>query len=386
MAHSATVMEKPRERPEPATARPRSTAAAISRRLVSLDAFRGAVIAGMLVVNNVPWTGATPRQLMHAPWGQGATFTDMILPWFVLAMGVAVPQSHAAAGPAWFRVWRIVRRAALLVTLGVMIDSLEAHQLALDIDVLQLIGLSYLVAASLGALPMAARLAAAAALLGGHTFLLERVAAPGQAAGVLGEGHNIVQYLNDTYLARYHLAGLISVAPASALALIGGAAGQLLRRGIRGRHPAAIAAVVGCGGAAIAAAGWLWAPALPFSKALWTASYALLAAGLGLVILAVFFAVADVAGWRRPVAPLAVLGVNPIVAYVVPIVFKLLILDAWQARTAAGAFVSLQSAIIASLAARVGTVPMLWLYTGAYVVVWWLLLVPLYRARIYVRV
>src|SRR5579859_4913041 len=176
-----------------------------ARRLVSLDAFRGAVIAGMLVVNNVPWTTATPRQLMHAPWGQGVTFTDMILPWFVLAMGVVVPQSHAAHGAVWLRIWRIVRRAALLVALGVMIDSLEAHQLALNIDVLQLIGLSYLVAASLGALPMAARLAAAAALLGGHTFLLERVAAPGQAAGVLGEGHNIVQYLNDTYLARDHL-------------------------------------------------------------------------------------------------------------------------------------------------------------------------------------
>src|SRR5215472_17833150 len=86
-----------------------------NRRLVSLDAFRGAVIAGMLVVNNVPWNSATPRQLMHAAWGQGVTFTDMILPWFVLAMGVAVTQSHAARGPSWLRIWRVVRRAVLLV-------------------------------------------------------------------------------------------------------------------------------------------------------------------------------------------------------------------------------------------------------------------------------
>src|SRR5579864_5680631 len=150
-----------------------------TRRLVSLDAFRGAVIAGMLVVNNVPWTAATPRQLMHAAWGQGVTFTDMILPWFVLAMGVAVPQGFAAHGSAWLRIWRVVRRAVLLVTLGVLLNSLEARQLTLNIDVLQLIGLSYLVAAALGGLPLAARLGIAAGLLGGYASLLAFIPVPG---------------------------------------------------------------------------------------------------------------------------------------------------------------------------------------------------------------
>jgi predicted acyltransferase len=365
-----------------------------SRRLVSLDAFRGAVIAGMLVVNNVPWTSATPRQLMHAPWGQGVTFTDMILPWFVLAMGVAVPQSHAVHGPVWLRIWRVVRRAVVLVALGVLIDSLEAQQLALNIDVLQLIGLSYLVAATLGGLPIVARLAVAAALLGGHAALLAFVPVPGSAPGLLREGHNIVQYLNDTYLTSYHVSGLLSVAPASALALIGGAAGEVLRRGVlwglpekrRAIRPVAAMAVVGVGGLALAAAGWAWGTVLPLSKPLWTPSYALLAGGFGLALLAVFYALADVAGWHAVAAPLAVLGMNAIVAYVVPVLFKLLVLDAWHARTAAGAFVSLESAIIASLVARVGTVPALWLYTGAYLALWWLVLVPLYRARIFVRV
>lgn len=358
-----------------------------TRRLVSLDAFRGAVIGGMLVVNNVPWTSATPRQLMHAPWGQGVTLTDMILPWFVLAMGVAVPQSRAAHGGEWLRMWRVVRRAALLVGLGVLLDSLEARQLVFNVDVLQLIGLSYLVAAALAGFPMAARLGVAATLLGGHAALLTFVPVPGSAPGILREGHNIVQYLNDTYLTRYHVSGLLSVGPASALALIGGAAGEVLRRGVRWAiPPVAAAAAVGLGGLALAAAGWTWGAVLPLSKPLWTASYALLAGGFGLALLAVFYALADVADWHAIAAPLAVLGVNAIVAYVVPILFKLLVLDAWHARTAAGAFVSLESAIIASLVARVGTVPALWLYTGAYVLLWWLVLVPLYRARIFVRV
>lgn len=365
-----------------------------TRRLVSLDAFRGAVIAGMLVVNNIPWTSATPRQLMHAAWGQGVTFTDMILPWFVLAMGVAVPQSHAAHGSMWVRIWRVVRRAVVLIALGVLTDSLEARRLTLSVDVLQLIGLSYLVAAALGGLPIGARLAASAALLSGYAGLLAFVPVPGSAPGVLREGHNIVQYLNDAYLTRYHAAGLLSVVPASALALIGGAAGEVLRRGVlwglpgerRAIPPVAAMAVVGLGGFALAVAGFAWGTVLPLSKPLWTPSYVLLAGGFGLALLAVFYTLADVAGWHPVAVPLAVLGVNAIVAYVVPILFKLLVLDAWHAHTAAGAFVSLESAIIASLIAWVGTVPALWLYTGAYLAVWWLVLVSLYRARIFVRV
>lgn len=368
--------------------------ATTTRRLVSLDAFRGAVIAGMLVVNNVPWNSATPRQLMHAPWGQGVTFTDMILPWFVLAMGVALPQSHAARGSIWWRAWRIVRRAATLIAFGVLIDSLEARRLLVTIDVLQLLGLSYLVAAPLGGLSMGARLGIAGALLAGHAAVLALVPVPGSAPGVLREGHNIVQYLNDAHLSRYHLAGLLSVAPASALALIGGVAGDVLRRGVgasgrgdpRGIPPTAAAVYVAFGGFALAAGGWGWGAYLPLSKALWTSSYALFAGGFGLGLLALFYALADVVGWRTAAAPLAVLGVNAIVAYVVPILFKLLVLDAWRAHTAAGALVSLESAIIASFVARFGAAHALWIYTGGYVLLWWLVLVPLYRARIFVRV
>jgi predicted acyltransferase len=363
------------------------------RRLVSLDAFRGVVIAGMLVVNNVPWNPATPRQLMHAPWGQGVTFTDMILPWFVLAMGVALPQSPAVHALNGARGWRILRRAAVLIALGVLIDSLETRHVLVTIDVLQLLGLTYLVAAPLTGLPVGARLLTAAVLLAGHAAVLTLVPVPGSAPGVLQDGHNIVQYLNDTYFARYHVAGLLSVAPSAALALIGGVAGEVLRHGAgsngrgdpRGMRPAAVLSVA-FGGFALAAGGWAWGTTLPLSKALWTSSYALFAGGAGLVLLALCYTLADVAGWRAAAAPLAVLGVNAIVAYVLPILFKLLVLDAWRARTAAGASVTLESAIIAAFTARFGNAPTLWLYTGGYLLLWWLVLVPFYRARIFVRV
>ncbi len=58
------------------------------------------MIASMLLVNNMIWNADTPRQLMHAPWAHGVTFTDMILPWFVFTMGVAIPLSGVGLDPS----------------------------------------------------------------------------------------------------------------------------------------------------------------------------------------------------------------------------------------------------------------------------------------------
>src|SRR5271154_772492 len=62
-----------------------------SGRLLSLDVFRGATIAAMMLVNN-PGSGHVFEQLDHAPWN-GWTFTDVIFPFFLWIAGVAVPLS-----------------------------------------------------------------------------------------------------------------------------------------------------------------------------------------------------------------------------------------------------------------------------------------------------
>src|SRR6059058_1520236 len=60
-------------------------------RLESLDIFRGATIAMMLLVNN-PGTGHTYIPLEHAEWN-GWTPTDLVFPFFLFIMGVAIPFS-----------------------------------------------------------------------------------------------------------------------------------------------------------------------------------------------------------------------------------------------------------------------------------------------------
>ena len=63
-----------------------------SERLISLDAFRGIAISGMILVNNPgSWTYVYP-QLRHAKW-HGVTFTDLIFPFFLFIIGVAMTLS-----------------------------------------------------------------------------------------------------------------------------------------------------------------------------------------------------------------------------------------------------------------------------------------------------
>ncbi len=357
------------------------------RRLLSLDAFRGFVIAGMLLVNNMIWNAATPRQFMHAPWGRGVTFTDLILPWFVFALGVAVPLSSATAwGARPARVQstlRILRRVLVLVALGVALTSVEARRFTVGMGVLQLLGLSYAVAAALGRTPVWARLAAAGALLGGYGGLLLLAPVPGYGAGVFLDQHNIIRYLDDAYLGRRGLAGVLSVAPAGALALLGTLAGSLLCA--RRLRPAAKAAVFLAAGAALAAGGLAWARELPLSKDLWTPSYALVSAGTGWLLVGLCYLAFDVARWRALGTPFAVFGANAIAAYVAPILVMQVLKD-WYVPAAGGAAVSLQTVLLGALQHRLGTIATMWAYTGGIVLVWWLGLLVLYRKRILIRV
>ena len=56
---------------------------------------------------------------------------------------------------------------------------------------------------------------------------------------------------------------------------------------------------------------------LPINKKLWTTSFALFMAGLDFVLLAGFAWIVDGLGWRRPVRPFVILGMNAIAIYMI---------------------------------------------------------------------
>jgi predicted acyltransferase len=357
-------------------------------RLVSLDAFRGLTILGMLLVNNVSLDTATPTHLTHAGWGEGVHFADLVFPWFLLIVGVALPFSAGShrrrGGTRLSYVAKALARATALVLLGCLIDSSLAKTPVFGLGVLQLIGLAYLVGALLYPLPAPLRLVVALGLLVGHWAALRFIAPPGAVAGAVTEATNIVSYVNDAYLSPIHLRGLISVAPTAALVMLGALVGDLLR--LERATQRAKAALLPACGLAMAVLGWLWSRDLPFSKALWTASYILYSGGVGVVVLSGFYLAADVLGWRALVWPLVVPGANALAAYVGPILVKVHVLQEWTWAASGAGRVPLQQALLGSCVNRWGAEGGGWVYTLGYLAVCWLALLVLHRKGLYLRV
>src|ERR1035438_8265076 len=95
-------------------------------RLMSLDVFRGATIAGMILVNNPGTWSAMYKPLDHAEWN-GWTFTDLIFPFFLWIVGVAIPLSTARRleqGQSRHQLrLHALRRAAIIFALGFFLNS-----------------------------------------------------------------------------------------------------------------------------------------------------------------------------------------------------------------------------------------------------------------------
>lgn len=364
--------------PEPPLAR---------RRLVSLDAFRGLTIFGMLLVNNIALDTATPRDLTHAAWNKGIHFADLVFPWFLFIVGVALPYAAASYQRRGLPVWKydlkLLGRAASLFFLGCLIDSSLAKQPVFDLGVLQLIGLAYLVAGLLYELPVSRRAVLLFLMLLVHSAAIRFLRIPGVGVGVFTESKNLINHLNQVYLQPVHLNGLISVAPTSALVLIGTLVGDLLRREGEAMRKVALLLL---GGLGLVVVGWVWSLGLPFNKPVWTASYIIYTAGLGTLLLAVLYLLIDVNGWRAWAFPLTVFGTNAIVAYVAPILVKVHALREWTWKMADGSRLPLEQALLHTSITRFGRIPGGWTYTLGYIGFWWLVLLWLHRKQIYVRV
>ena len=90
-----------------------------SHRLVSLDVFRGITIAGMILVNNPGDGRYRSAPLAHAHW-HGWTPTDLIFPFFLFIVGVAMTFSFArrrALGHSSVRLFEHVLRRSLIIFL-----------------------------------------------------------------------------------------------------------------------------------------------------------------------------------------------------------------------------------------------------------------------------
>jgi predicted acyltransferase len=297
-----------------------------SQRLVSLDAFRGATIALMVLVND-PGDGAHVYwPFEHAEWN-GWTPTDVVFPSFMWIVGVAMTLSFAkrlAAGASRSQLFtQAFRRAVIIYVLGLLVYVYPGFSLSTQrlMGVLQRIAICYLIAAAIYlTTKLRGQLIWIVALLTAYWLLMTIVPVPGYGPGHLDVEGNFAHYVDKIVLGTHNYRhtktwdpeGIVSTIPAIATVLIGILAGHILRmdRTLGQRTKWLLSS-----GIVLLAAGLICNIWLPINKKLWTDSFTLFMAGLDFVIFALFLWLVDGLGFKRPVKPLVIMGMNAIAVY-----------------------------------------------------------------------
>jgi predicted acyltransferase len=366
-------------------------------RLMSLDLFRGATIALMILVNDPGTREGSYWPLEHAAWN-GWTPTDLVFPFFVFIVGVAMAFSFTTRlqrGASRGELFRhVVRRGVMLAALGIFLNGFPNH-FGLDhwrfYGVLQRIAICYVIVSVLELwTDWRAQLGVTVACVVGYWLIMRFVPVPGFGVPthdmpILDPDRNIAAWL-DRKLLMGHLyegtrdpEGVLSTIPALATCLAGLLTGKWLRTA-RSQSTKALGMIVV--GVLAIAAGKLWNPWFPINKKLWTSSYVLLTAGLALVFLAVCYWLVDVKrlrGWTKPVL---IFGMNAIAAYFVS-EFVSKILE--SVRLSSG--LTLQEWIYQTVFAPMASTPNAsLLYALVYVAFCWVVLAVLYRKGWFLKI
>lgn len=301
--------------------------ASAAGRLVSLDAFRGAIITLMILVNTPGDERHVYWPLEHAQWN-GWTPTDVVFPSFLWIAGLAMTLAlgrRVARGDSRARLFGgVARRAGILFGIGVLLYVYPAFDLSTEriLGVLQRIAICYLFAAAIFLFTrMRGQIAWMVSLMAVYWLLMAFVPVPGYGAGHLDMEGNFAHYIDRIVLGAHNYLptgswdpeGIVSTLPAIATCLLGVMAGHIVasRRSI-GERCVRLAAL----GAILLAAGLVCNIWLPINKKIWTDSFTLFMGGLDFLLFAGFLWLVDGRGWKRAVKPLVIMGSNAIVLYI----------------------------------------------------------------------
>ena len=363
-------------------------AVALPGRLVSIDALRGfdmfwivggdAIFRSLQNISRNPITEWINLQLQHCPW-QGFRCYDLIMPLFLFIVGAVMPFSinrRLAASSSKLAVYKhILLRVIILWLLGMIQDELLAFDLnkvRLYSNTLQAIASGYLIAAvvMLHFRPKVQYLIFSGLLLA-YWALLTFVPVPGVGPGQLTPQGNLAIYIDKTLMGRFQdgtvYTWILSSMTFAATVLMGVFSGRFLRQN-RGAYSKVVWLLAA--GLACLLTGLAWSTFFPIIKYIWSSSFVLFAGGISLILLGLFYLVIDVWGYKKWAFGFIVIGLNAIVAYMLPTFVSF--------RTIAGFFVR-------GLDKWVGD----WTefnHTLAAFFVLWLLLFYLYRNKTFVKI
>ena len=298
-------------------------------RLQSLDIFRGITIAAMILVNTPGDWNNIYAPLAHSKWN-GCTPTDIVFPSFLFMVGIAIvfALQTKKENPALHT--RIIisafRRMILLIAIGLSIQlfyHFDFEHLRFP-GVLQRIAVVYFISTLVylkGSNLFINYFFAGALIV--YYLLMNFVPLPGGLAPNLEPGTNLAAYIDRFVFSVNHLnktaktwdpVGLLSTLPAIGSTLLGVKVGELLkRRDINGSDKTLYLFIAGV---LLVFTGMVVNLFFPINKPLWSSSYVLYAGGICILAFALCYWFVDIKGRGKGLWPFLVFGTNAISAYV----------------------------------------------------------------------
>jgi predicted acyltransferase len=377
----------------------------LKQRFYSLDVFRGATVAFMILVNNPgSWSHIYPP-LDHAPW-HGCTPTDLVFPFFLFAVGNALafvmPRLREAGDGVFLK--KVFTRTLLIFGIGLFLNWFpfvkwsDSHlvfkswaEAALPgkapvgvriLGVLQRIALAYCFASLIVyyGKPRLALVTGMVILLGYWALCL--------AAGATGDPYSLQGYfgtaIDKAVLGVAHMykgegvpfdpEGIASTLPAIVQVIFGYLVGNYIIH--KGKTYEMIAGlfVAGC---VLIFTGFSWDMVFPINKKIWSSSFVVYTTGLAILVLCVLMYVIEmkaVRGWWSKF--FNVFGKNALFIFMIsgilPRLYGLLRVSGW---TYSHIFSPLFGPMNGSLLDAISTV-----------LTFWVLAYLLDRKKIYIRV
>ncbi|KFF02467.1 acyltransferase family protein [Flavobacterium reichenbachii] len=348
----------------------------VKERLISLDVFRGLTILLMTIVNNPGDWGHVFPPLLHSEW-HGCTLTDLVFPFFIFIMGVAVPLAmpdkiyddttfnkilvrslrmfclgiffnyfgkiqlfnldgilllvgrllitiavgYALMGNFSSKLKNILAVSILLIYLILAYSGIEAYQDVRLPGVLQRIAIVYFVI-SLLYLKTSQRtqIITGIALLLGYWAIMTLIPVPGIGEPNLDKATNLASWLDSILLKGHMYHGTVTWDPEGILStipsIVNGIIGLLIGQLLQLKiNKNNIVLKMAGAGIALIIGGLVWNLVFPINKSLWTSSYVLYTTGLATTFFSILYYVIDITDYKKGFKLFLIWGVNPMIVF-----------------------------------------------------------------------
>jgi len=348
----------------------------VKERLISLDVFRGLTILLMTIVNNPGDWGHVFPPLLHAEW-HGCTPTDLVFPFFIFIMGVAVPLAmpdkkyddttfnkilirslrmlclgiffnyfgkiqffgiegisllifrllitiavgYALMGSFSSKIKNILAFSILFIYLILAYSGIEAYHDVRLPGVLQRIAVVYFVISLLYLkTSQKTQIITGGLLLLGYWAVMTLIPVPGIGEANLDKGTNLASWLDSILLKGHMYSGTITWDPEGVLStipsIVNGIIGLLIGQLLQQKTAKSnIAKKMAMTGIALIIGGLLWNIIFPINKSIWTSSYVLYTTGLATTTLSILYYLIDIAEYKKGFKLFLIWGVNPMIVF-----------------------------------------------------------------------